>query len=45
MCIRDRIVGLADARRVVPTALVESMMAIGVLVYGGTGLALSLIHI
>jgi multicomponent Na+:H+ antiporter subunit B len=33
------IVGLAEARRVVPTALVESMMAIGVLVYCGTGLA------
>lgn len=33
------IVGLADARRVVPTALVESMMAIGVLVYGGVGVA------
>lgn len=33
------IVGLADARRVVPTALVESMMAIGVLIYGGVGVA------
>jgi multicomponent Na+:H+ antiporter subunit B len=33
------IVGLADARRVVPPALVESMMAIGVLVYGGVGVA------
>ncbi|OGB06087.1 MAG: cation:proton antiporter [Burkholderiales bacterium RIFCSPHIGHO2_12_FULL_69_20] len=31
------IFGLADARRVVPEPLVESMMAIGVLVYGGVG--------
>ena len=33
------IVGLADARRVVPEPLVESMMAIGVLIYGGVGVA------
>jgi multicomponent Na+:H+ antiporter subunit B len=31
------IFGLADARRVVPEPLVESMMAIGVLIYGGVG--------
>ena len=31
------IFGLADARRVVPEPLVESMMAVGVLVYGGVG--------
>ena len=31
------IFGLADARRAVPEPLVESMMAIGVLVYGGVG--------
>lgn len=31
------IFGLADARRIVPEALVESMMAIGVLLYGGVG--------
>ena len=29
------IYGLADARKVVPEPLVESMMAIGVLIYGG----------
>jgi multicomponent Na+:H+ antiporter subunit B len=33
------IYGLADARRVVPEPLVESMMALGVLVYGGVGVA------
>lgn len=33
------IYGLADARRVVPEALVESMMAIGVLIYAGVGVA------
>jgi multicomponent Na+:H+ antiporter subunit B len=33
------IFGLADARRVVPEALVESMMALGVLIYGGVGVA------
>ena len=32
------IYGLADARRVVPEPLVESMMALGVLIYGGVGL-------
>ena len=32
------IFGLADARRVVPEPLVESMMAIGVLIYGGVGI-------
>lgn len=31
------IFGLADARRLVPEPLVESMMAIGVLIYGGVG--------
>ncbi len=31
------IFGLAAARKAVPEALVESMMAIGVLVYGGVG--------
>jgi multicomponent Na+:H+ antiporter subunit B len=31
------IYGLADARKVVPEPLVESMMAIGVLIYGGVG--------
>ena len=31
------IYGLADARRVVPEPLVESMMAVGVLLYGGVG--------
>ncbi|MCK6433804.1 MAG: Na(+)/H(+) antiporter subunit B [Burkholderiaceae bacterium] len=33
------IYGLADARRLVPEPWVESMMAIGVLIYGGVGLA------
>jgi multicomponent Na+:H+ antiporter subunit B len=33
------IFGLADARKVVPEALVESMMAIGVLIYAGVGVA------
>ena len=33
------IFGLADARRVVPETLVEAMMAIGVLLYGGVGVA------
>jgi multicomponent Na+:H+ antiporter subunit B len=33
------IFGLADARRVVPEPLVESMMALGVLIYGGVGVA------
>jgi len=33
------IFGLADARNVVPEPLVESMMAIGVLVYAGVGVA------
>ena len=33
------IYGLADARRVVPEPLVESMMALGMLVYGGVGVA------
>ncbi|MGZ8253655.1 MAG: Na(+)/H(+) antiporter subunit B [Burkholderiaceae bacterium] len=33
------IYGLADAQRLVPEALVESMMAIGVLLYGGVGVA------
>ncbi len=33
------IFGLADAKRVVPEALVESMMALGVLLYGGVGVA------
>ena len=32
------IFGLADARKAVPEPLVESMMAVGVLVYGGVGL-------
>jgi multicomponent Na+:H+ antiporter subunit B len=31
--------GLADARKLVPEPLVESMMAIGVLLYGGVGVA------
>jgi multicomponent Na+:H+ antiporter subunit B len=31
--------GLDDARRLVPEPVVESMMAIGVLLYGGVGLA------
>ncbi len=33
------IYGLADARKLVPEPLVESMMAIGVLLYGGVGVA------
>lgn len=33
------IYGLADARKVVPEPLVESMMAVGVLIYAGVGLA------
>ena len=33
------IFGLADARKLVPEPLVESMMAIGVLIYGGVGVA------
>jgi multicomponent Na+:H+ antiporter subunit B len=33
------IFGLASARKVVPEPLVESMMAIGVLIYGGVGVA------
>ncbi len=33
------IFGLADARKLVPEPLVESMMAIGVLIYGGVGIA------
>jgi multicomponent Na+:H+ antiporter subunit B len=33
------IFGLEDARKLVPEPLVESMMAIGVLVYGGVGVA------
>ena len=33
------IYGLEDARKVVPEALVESMMALGVLIYSGVGLA------
>ena len=33
------IYGLADARKVVPEALVESMMALGVLLYAGGGVA------
>jgi multicomponent Na+:H+ antiporter subunit B len=33
------IFGLADARRMVPEPLVESMMALGVLTYGSVGLA------
>jgi multicomponent Na+:H+ antiporter subunit B len=32
------IYGLADARRVMPEPLVEAMMALGVLIYGGVGL-------
>jgi multicomponent Na+:H+ antiporter subunit B len=32
------IFGLAAARKAVPEALVESMMAVGVLIYGGVGL-------
>ena len=33
------IFGLADARKLVPEPLVESMMAVGVLVYAGVGIA------
>jgi multicomponent Na+:H+ antiporter subunit B len=33
------IFGLADARKAVPESLVESMMAIGVLIYAGVGVA------
>jgi len=33
------IFGLADARKLVPEPLVESMMAAGVLLYGGVGVA------
>lgn len=33
------IFGLAEARRVVPEPWVESMMALGVLIYGGVGVA------
>jgi multicomponent Na+:H+ antiporter subunit B len=33
------IFGLADARKLVPEPLVESMMALGVLIYGGVGVA------
>ena len=33
------IFGLADARRMVPEPLVESMMALGVLTYGSVGVA------
>jgi multicomponent Na+:H+ antiporter subunit B len=33
------IFGLADARKVMPEPLVESMMAIGVLIYAGVGVA------
>ena len=33
------IYGLADARKLVPEPLVESMMAVGVLLYGGVGVA------
>ena len=33
------IFGLTDARKVVPEPLVESMMAIGVLIYAGVGVA------
>jgi multicomponent Na+:H+ antiporter subunit B len=33
------IFGLADARRLAPEPIVESMMAIGVLIYGGVGVA------
>ncbi len=33
------IFGLAEARKLVPEPLVESMMAIGVLIYGGVGIA------
>jgi multicomponent Na+:H+ antiporter subunit B len=33
------IYGLADTRKLVPEPLVESMMAVGVLIYGGVGVA------
>jgi multicomponent Na+:H+ antiporter subunit B len=33
------IYGLADARKLVPEAVVESMTALGVLIYGGVGVA------
>jgi len=33
------IFGLADARRVVPESLVEALMAVGVLIYAGVGVA------
>jgi multicomponent Na+:H+ antiporter subunit B len=33
------IYGLTDARKLVPEALVESMMAVGVLIFGGVGVA------
>ena len=33
------IFGLSDARKLVPEPLVEAMMAIGVLLYGGVGVA------
>ena len=33
------IYGLDDARRLVPEPFVESMMAVGVLIYGGVGVA------
>jgi multicomponent Na+:H+ antiporter subunit B len=33
------IFGLADARKLVPEPLVESMMALGVLIFGGVGVA------
>jgi multicomponent Na+:H+ antiporter subunit B len=33
------IYGLTDARKLVPEVLVESMMAVGVLIYGGVGVA------
>ena len=33
------IFGLADARKLVPEPWVESMMAVGVLIYGGVGVA------
>lgn len=33
------IYGLADARKVVPEPMVESMMAVGVLLYAGVGVA------
>jgi multicomponent Na+:H+ antiporter subunit B len=33
------ILGLADTRKLVPEPLVESMMALGVLIYGGVGVA------